>query len=71
MGVYDLHFTYKFVSVSFLNNVVSSLLFPVSVTSTSRIALEKLNSYHSNIQFTPEIEENQKITFLDVLITRT
>ena len=30
-----------------------------------------MNSYHPNIQFTNEIEENQKITFLDVLITRT
>ena len=32
---------------------------------------EKLNSYQPNIQFTHEIEENQKITFLDVLITPT
>ena len=30
-----------------------------------------MNSYHPNSQFTHEIEENQKITFLDVLITRT
>ena len=30
-----------------------------------------MNSYHPNIQFTLEIEENQKITFLDVLITCT
>ena len=30
-----------------------------------------MNSYHPNIQFTHEIEENQKITFLDVLITGT
>ena len=33
--------------------------------------LGKWDSYHPNIQFTHEIEENQKITFLDVLITRT
>ena len=33
--------------------------------------LEKQNSYHSNIQFAQKIEENQKITFLDVIITRT
>ena len=30
-----------------------------------------MNSYHPNIQLTHEIEENQKITFLDVLIIRT
>ena len=30
-----------------------------------------MNSYHPEIQFTHEIEENQKITFLDVLTTRT
>ena len=29
--------------------------------------LEKLNRFHPNIQFTHKIEENQKITFLDVL----
>ena len=28
-----------------------------------------MNSYHPNIQFTHEIEENQKIMFLNVLIT--
>ena len=33
--------------------------------------LEKLNSYHPNIQFAHDIEENQKITFLDVVIART
>ena len=33
--------------------------------------LEKLDSYHPNIQFTHEIEEKQKVTFLDVIITRT
>ena len=32
---------------------------------------EKLNSYRPNIQLIHEIEENQKITFLDVLIIRT
>ena len=32
--------------------------------------LEKLSSYYYNIQFTQEIEENQKITLLDVLMTR-
>ena len=42
-------------------------------TDPSKIefVLEKLNSYHLNIQFTHEIEENQKITFLDVLVIRT
>ena len=39
--------------------------------SKIEFVLEKLNSYHPNIQFTHEIEENQKITFLDVLIIRT
>ena len=39
--------------------------------SKTEFVLEKLNSYHPNIQFTHEIEENQKITFLDVLIIRT
>ena len=37
--------------------------------SKIEFVLEKLNSYHPNIQFTYEIEENQKITFLNVLIT--
>ena len=32
--------------------------------------LQKLNSYHPNIQFTHEVEENNEITFLDVLIKR-
>ena len=39
--------------------------------SKTEFVLEKLNSHHPNIQFTHEIEENQKIKFLDVLITRT
>ena len=39
--------------------------------SKIEFVLEKLNSYHPNIQLTHKIEENQKITFLDVLITRT
>ena len=32
--------------------------------------LKELNSYHPNIKFTYEVEENNKITFLDVLINR-
>ena len=39
--------------------------------SKTEFVLEKLIRYHPNIQFTHEIEENQKITFLDVHITRT
>ena len=39
--------------------------------SKTEFVLEKLSRYHPNIQFTHEIEENQEITFLDVLITRT
>ena len=39
--------------------------------SKTEFVLKKLNSYHRNIQLTHEIEENQKITFLDVLIIRT
>ena len=39
--------------------------------SKIELILGKLNSYHPNIQFTHEIEEKQKITFLDVFITRT
>ena len=39
--------------------------------SKIELVLEKLNSHHPNIQFIHGIEENQKITFLDVLITRT
>ena len=32
--------------------------------------LKELNSYHPNIKFTYELEENNEITFLDVLINR-
>ena len=32
--------------------------------------LKELSSYHPNIKFTYELEENDKITFLDVLINR-
>ena len=32
--------------------------------------LKELNSYHPNIKFTYELEENNKITFLDVIINR-
>ena len=32
--------------------------------------LKELNSYHPRIKFTYELEENNKITFLDVLINR-
>ena len=39
--------------------------------SKTEFVLEKLNSYHYNIQFTHKIEENQKITFLEVLTART
>ena len=39
--------------------------------SKIEFVLEKFNSYHPNIQFTYEIEENQEITFVDILITRT
>ena len=33
-------------------------------------ALTVLNNFHKNIEFTYEMEENGKIAFLDVLITR-
>ena len=39
--------------------------------SKIKFVLEKLNSYRPNIQLIHENEENQKITFLDVLIIRT
>ena len=33
--------------------------------------LETLNSYHTNIKFTIEIESENKISFLDVLLIRS
>ena len=32
--------------------------------------LDKLNTYHPNIQFTYEIEKLNKIPFLDVLVSK-
>ena len=32
--------------------------------------LKELNSYHPNLKFTYELEENNKITFLEVLLNR-
>ena len=34
------------------------------------IILSKLNYFHSNIQFTYEVEEENKLSFLDVLLIR-
>ena len=39
--------------------------------SKTELVLEKLNNHYPNIHFTHGIEKKQKITFLDVLITRT
>ena len=32
--------------------------------------LNKLNGFHQNIQFTNELEKNNKLAFLDVLLNR-
>ena len=32
--------------------------------------LDKLNGFHQNIQFTYELENNNKLSFLDVLLIR-
>ena len=39
--------------------------------SKIKFVLEKLNNHQPNIQFKHKIKENQKITFLDLLITCT
>ena len=51
------------------DNLVRS--FSTILSNLILFVLEKLNSHHSNIQLTHKIEENQKIRFLDVLITVT
>ena len=41
----------------------------IKLTSINKV-LETLNSYHTNIKFTTEIESENKISFLDVLLIR-
>ena len=41
----------------------------IKLTSINKV-LETLNSYHTNIKFTIEIESENKISFLDVLLIR-
>ena len=42
----------------------------IKLTSINKV-LETLNSYHTNIKFTIEIESENKISFLDVLLIRS
>ena len=48
---------------------VDDIISIIKETSISRV-LTVLNSFHKNIEFTYEMEENGKIAFLDVLIIR-
>lgn len=45
-------------------------LFCVVPKTRINSTLEKLNSWHPNLQFTAEIEKDQKIPYLDVLVIR-
>ena len=42
----------------------------IKITSINKV-LDTLNSYHTNIKFTIEIEPENKISFLDVLLIRS
>ena len=49
---------------------VDDTIYFTKLTSISKV-LETLNSYHTNIKFTFEIESENKISFLDVLLIRS
>lgn len=55
--------------ISFLCRYVDDLLFVINPKKLADI-LNSFNSYHPRLQFTVEIEQDQKLPCLDILIFR-
>ena len=55
--------------ISLWRGYVDDTIYFVNSNGISHV-LESLNSFHSNIKFTIEIEKEKKITFVDILLIR-